>query len=136
MLAFLLKLSRLLPKRLISRLSKLKNNIAKANIRISFNAYLGLMVLVSIITPPITFSVSMVISSFFLEIVPSLIVSVLVALLAFVVSFGVAYAYPYFGISARKRNIDANLPLIANFLSVLSSSGMPPERVIRKGKCV
>ena len=131
MLAFLLRLSRLFPKRLISRLDKLKNNLAKANIRISFNAYLGLVVLVSLVAPIVTFLVSMVVSSFFLEIVTSLAISVLIALLAFAVSFGIAYAYPYVGISARKRNIDSNLPLIANFLSVLSSSGMPPERVIR-----
>ena len=131
MLAVLLKLSKVFPKRLLSGLSNLKTNITKASIKVSFNAYLGLMVLISLVAPIVTFSVSMVISSFFLEIIPSLVFSILIALLAFAVSFGISYAYPYFGISSRKRNIEANLPLIANFLSVLAGSGMPPERVLR-----
>jgi flagellar protein FlaJ len=97
----------------------------------SFDAYLGLMFLTFLVAPIVTFSVLTVILSIFLGIIPALIFSVLIALLVFAISFGVFYSYPYFGISSKKRKIEANLPLIANFLSVLSSSGMPPERVMR-----
>lgn len=131
MLALLLKLSRLVPQRALSVFTSLKSNMAKASIKMSFNAYLGLMVLVSLVTSIVAFSVSLVILSFFLEIIHSLIFSVLIAVLALASSVGVCYSYPVFGISSRGRKIDANLPLITNFMSVLASSGMPPERVIR-----
>jgi flagellar protein FlaJ len=36
-----------------------------------------------------------------------------------------------FGISSKARKIDANLPLTANFMAVLASAGMPPERIFR-----
>jgi flagellar protein FlaJ len=39
--------------------------------------------------------------------------------------------YPYLSISNKTRKIDANLPLIANFMAVLASAGIPPERIFR-----
>ncbi len=39
--------------------------------------------------------------------------------------------YPLLEISSRTRKIDANLPLTANFMAVLASAGMPPERIFR-----
>ena len=109
----------------------MKNNLARASIKMSFKAYLGLMVLVSLVTSIVVFLLSFLIFSSFLEIVSSAIFSVLIAVMSFAVSVGVCFAYPFFSISSRGRKIDANLPLIANFMSVLSGSGMPPERVIR-----
>ena len=97
----------------------------------SFNAYLGLTVLASLVTLIASFVVSLVIFSFSLGIIPALVFSVLIAILAFAISVGICYSYPAFGISSRAHKIDANLPLIANFMSVLAGSGMPPERVIR-----
>jgi flagellar protein FlaJ len=130
-LTFLLKLSELVPGSIVSRFSSLKNNLARASIRMSFKAYLGLMVLVSLVAFLVVFSFSLVVFSFFLEILSSFVFSVLIAALSFAVSVGVCFAYPFLNISSRARKIDANLPLIANFMSVLSGSGMPPERVIR-----
>ncbi len=130
-MTLLLKLSRVVPKTLRSRLGRLKNNLAKANIIMSFDEYLGLTILVSLIGCVVTFFVSFVLLSLFLEFVPSLGFSFLSSLLVFVISVGVCYWYPSIGISSRRQKIEANLPLIANFMSVLSSSGMPPERVIR-----
>ncbi len=34
-------------------------------------------------------------------------------------------------ISSKARKIEANLPLTANFMAVLASAGMPPERIFR-----
>jgi archaellum biogenesis protein FlaJ (TadC family) len=56
---------------------------------------------------------------------------VLIGLLASFVSFGTCYLYPLLGASSKARKIDTNLPLIANFMSVLASAGMPPERIFR-----
>jgi flagellar protein FlaJ len=109
----------------------LKNKLAKANIVMAFDAYLGLMVFVSLVGALVTFFVSFVVLSWLLEFVLSLGFAFVLGLLAFAISMGVCYWYPSIGISSRRQKIEANLPLIANFLSVLSGSGMPPERVIR-----
>ena len=130
-LALLLKLSTLVPERFRLMLGGLKNNLAKANMIMSFDVYLGLMVFASLVGAIATFAVSLVMLSFFLEIVSAFVFSLLLGVLALAVSVGVCYAYPYLGISSRTQKIDASLPLIANFMSVLSGSGMPPERVIR-----
>jgi flagellar protein FlaJ len=130
-LPLLLKLSRVVPRSLRSRLGNLKSKLAKANIVMAFDAYLGLMVFVSLVGAVVTFFVSLVVLSWFYGFVPSLGFSFLLGSLVFAISIGVCYWYPSIGISSRRQKIEANLPLIANFMSVLSGSGMPPERVIR-----
>ena len=131
LLSLLLKFSRVVPRSLRSKLGNLKSNLAKANIVMAFDAYLGLTVFVSLVGALVTFFVSFVVLSWLLEFVPSLVFSLVLGFLAFVISMGVCYWYPSIGISSRRQKIEANLPLIANFMSVLSGSGMPPERVIR-----
>jgi flagellar protein FlaJ len=126
-----LKLSTFVPKRGRLILEGLKSNLAKAGIIMNFDAYLGLMVFASLVSTIATFLISLVILSFLLELVAALVFSFLLGLLGFVISVGICFFYPSIGISARKQKMDANLPLIANFMSVLASSGMPPERVIR-----
>jgi flagellar protein FlaJ len=131
MLPLLLKLSRVVPLRVLSSFGGLKGNLAKASIRISFSAYIGLMVLTSLVSAFAVFSISLVVFFFSLPILSAVLSSFLLGLLASLMSFGLCYVYPVFSISSRARKIDANLPLIANFMSVLAGSGMPPERVVR-----
>jgi len=97
----------------------------------SFNAYMGLMVLASLISGVVVFLLSFLILFFSLQIVQVLVFSVVIGILAVLASAAMCYMYPMLGISSRGRKIDANLPLIANFMSVLASSGMPPERIVR-----
>jgi flagellar protein FlaJ len=132
MVLFLLKLSRVVPSRVLSGLDGLKGNLAKASIRINFSAYVGLMVLASFVSAFAVFSVSLVVLLFFaVPVLSAVLFSFFLGLLAGLMSFGLCYVYPSFSISSRARKIDANLPLIANFMSVLAGSGMPPERVVR-----
>jgi flagellar protein FlaJ len=97
----------------------------------SFTEYMGLMLLASLISGVVVFSLSLFILSFSFQIVQALVFSVAVGILAGLAAAATCYVYPMFGISSRGRKIDANLPLIANFMSVLASSGMPPERIVR-----
>jgi flagellar protein FlaJ len=97
----------------------------------SFKVYTGLMVLAALITGAAIFALSFFVFSFSLLIVQALLLSVLTGVLAASATFATCYVYPFFGIASRGRKIDANLPLIANFMSVLASSGMPPERIVR-----
>ena len=97
----------------------------------SFQVYVGLMVLASIVVGIVVFSLSFVILFFSIEIVEAVVFAVLTGVLAALASVGTCYVYPLLEISSRGRKIDANLPLIANFMSVLASAGMPPERIVR-----
>jgi flagellar protein FlaJ len=124
-------LSGLIPPRIVSRLGGLKKNLAKACIRMSFMEYTGLMVFVSLISIVVAFSLSLFILSFSFQVVQALGLSFMVGILAGLASAATCYAYPMFEISSRGRKIDASLPLIANFMSVLASAGMPPERIVR-----
>ena len=126
----MLKLSDLVPAGVLSRLTGLQKTLAQASIRMTFKAYVGLMAFASLISAAAVFLLSLLLF-YNLPLNQSLFFSFSGGLLAFLISAGVCYIYPMLGISSRTRKIDANLPLIANFMSVLASAGMPPERIVR-----
>ena len=77
------------------------------------------------------FGFSLLIFSTSLPIIPSIVFSIIAAMVAGITVFGFCYVYPVLAISSKVRKIDSNLPLTANFMAVLASSGMPPERIFR-----
>jgi flagellar protein FlaJ len=117
-------MSDLMPKSILSKFDSLQKNLAKANLGITFQAYIGLMLFSSIVSGIAALSFSILLSS-------SILFSILIGLIVFLSSFGICYIYPMFSISSKARKIEANLPLTANFLAVLASAGMPPERIFR-----
>ena len=119
-----LKLSQAVPKGMVSKFAGLQTSLAKASLKITFQAYVGLMVLSSIVAGIITFSMTLLISA-------NIIFAFLIGLLCSVSAFGITYMYPQLSISSKTRRIDASLALTANFMAVLASSGMPPERIFR-----
>jgi flagellar protein FlaJ len=127
----MLKLSRLVPQRLSSQLGVLQRNLARASIKVSFGVYLGLAMFTSLAAGATTFGISLLMLSISFPIIESTVFALLIGALVALVSVGGFYLYPLLAISSRKRKIDANLPLIANFMSVLASAGMPPERIFR-----
>jgi archaellum biogenesis protein FlaJ (TadC family) len=131
LLTLLLKLSGKIPRRVESKLGGLKSSLAKATNKISFEVYLGLLAFTSIVAgiAILTFSLVITVSSF--PLLQSVGIAFLFGFFAFFLSVGAYYLYPLLTISSRARKIDANLPLIANFIAVLASSGMPPERIFR-----
>jgi len=94
---------------------------------------MGLMLFASIVSGIAAFSFSMLLSSFSFSmfLYSSILFSVLIGLVAFLSSLGICYIYPLLEISSKTRKIEANLPLTANFMAVLASAGMPPERIFR-----
>ena len=77
------------------------------------------------------FIIAILIFSIGMPLIPAFIFSLVTAMVAGITAFGVCYVYPVITISSKVRKIDANLPLTANFMAVLASSGMPPERIFR-----
>jgi flagellar protein FlaJ len=94
---------------------------------------MGLMVFASIVSGIVALLFSVLVTSLMFSMVlsSSILISVLIGLVSFFSSVGMCYVYPVFDISAKARKIDANLPLTANFMAVLASAGMPPERIFR-----
>jgi flagellar protein FlaJ len=95
-----------------------------------FEAYLGLTIFTATITGILTFPISFLLLSFFnIQFLTPLPFSLIFGVLGSVIATGICYAYPKYVASSRANNIDANLPIIANFMSVLASSGIPPEAI-------
>ena len=109
----------------------MQENLSKAALKITFQAYLGMMAFSTLIATVLGFVLSLLILSIRLPFVPAFIFSIITGMVAGIVVFGFCYAYPVLTISSKVRKIDANLPLTANFMAVLASSGMPPERIFR-----
>ena len=65
-----------------------------------------------------------------LQILHPFFLPVLIGLLVGVSSVGFYFSYPFLVAASRRRKIDANLPTIANFMSVLAASGMPLGSII------
>ena len=131
-LTFCLRFSRIIHPSVMSRFGRLKKNLARASIKIGVQPYVGLMVFTALITSAAAFVVSLPILSF-VKVQSSLIFPFagLIAVLSFFSSFGICFIYPNYVAFSRGNNIDSNLPIIANFMSVLASAGMPPEAIVR-----
>ena len=127
---FFLKFSRLVHPKILSRAGSLKNKLDKANIKTGFSVYAGLMVFTGIVTGVVAFAVSvpmLLLLNFQLMLVFG--IAALVGVLASVFSMAICYLYPVYVAYSRGSKIDANLPMIANFMSVLASAGVPPEAI-------
>jgi flagellar protein FlaJ len=123
--------SKYVPSYFTAELKSMQDNLSKAAVKITFEAYLGLMVFSTLLAAVLGFGFSLLIFSIRLPLVPSFVFSLIAAMIAGIVVFGFCYVYPVLTISSKVRKIDSNLPLTANFMAVLASSGMPPERIFR-----
>jgi flagellar protein FlaJ len=123
--------SKYVPSYFTTELKSMQDNLSKAAVKITFEAYLGLMVFSTLLAAVLGFGFSLLIFSIGLPLVPSFVFSLIAAMLAGIAVFGFCYVYPVLTISSKVRKIDSNLPLTANFMAVLASSGMPPERIFR-----
>jgi flagellar protein FlaJ len=117
-------MSDLVPKSFLSEFESVRLDLAKAGLMITFEAFMGLTIFASIISGIVALSFALLLTS-------SVFLSILIGLIVLLTSFGVCYTYPYLSISNKTRKIDANLPLTANFMAVLASAGIPPERIFR-----
>jgi flagellar protein FlaJ len=125
-----LQLSRVVHPRIRIKSKWLRSNLIKASMKTSYQAFIGITVFTFILTSVTTLILALpLILRFNLQLVPTLLLSVLIGIGMGLSAVAVCYAYPLLVISSRARSIDANLPLIANFMAVLASAGMPPESI-------
>ncbi|MCW4002939.1 MAG: type II secretion system F family protein [Candidatus Bathyarchaeota archaeon] len=131
LLALFLTLSNHVPYFFTSKLENLREKLAKASIKITFQAYIGLIAFASLLAGVITLVLSLLFSSIALPILSAIVLSIFTGFISAMLAAVTCILYPSLAISSRARKIDANLPLTANFMAVLASSGMPPERIFR-----
>ena len=120
------KLSRVYPQ-----FQELHIQLKKGGVLIAFKAYIAFMVLTSIIvfgvSIPISFIVLPLLFGFpFLSVI-NFSFTLVIAVSAALITLLVMYIYPGLKASSRKAPIDKNLPYITNFLTLLSSSNVPPS---------
>jgi len=122
-------------QRLLPYFEDLHNQLKKGGVKIAFTAYLSFMILAAIIT----FTIPMIILSFLLPNIlrvsffsmENFLLSMMFALLSSVSTFILLYAYPGVKSSNRRVPIELNLPYISSFMTLLSSSNVPPRRIFR-----
>lgn len=124
----------LLNKRLAKvypQFQELHVQLKKGGVLIAFKAYVAFMVLISIIAFAVSIPVSFILLPLLLHFpflsVLNFAFTLVIAVSAALVTMLIMYIYPGLKSSSRKAPIDKNLPYITNFLTLLSSSNVPPS---------
>ena len=124
------KLEKIYPK-----FQEIHIHLKKGGIPIAFKAYIAFMVLTSIIALVAAFTLSIILLPFIISIphlsIMNFLASFTVAVSTAIVTLMIMYMYPGMKASNRKKPIENNLPYISNFLTLLSSSNVPPSTIFR-----
>lgn len=107
--------------------------LKKGGTLITFKAYVAFMVLTSIIAFAAAFPLSLIMlplltGILFLSVL-NFLFSFVVAISAAMVTLLIMYLYPGIKASNRSGPINKNLPYVTNFLTLLSSSNVPPSLI-------
>jgi archaeal flagellar protein FlaJ len=113
----------------------LQVHLKKSGTTVTFKAYVSLMVLSSIIA----FVATIIATPILLPVIlgfeflsfNNFLLSLMLAGLAFIFTLLLFYIYPGMKASNRKNPIENNLPYISSFLTLLSSSNVPPSMIFR-----
>jgi archaellum biogenesis protein FlaJ (TadC family) len=122
-------------QKLLPHFQDLHNQLKKGGVRIAFPAYLSFMLLASIIA----FIVAMIVLPFLLPVIlrtgffslGNFVLSISFATLSSIFTIMMIYVYPGIKSSNRRIPIEINLPYLCSFLTLLSSSNVPPRTIFR-----
>lgn len=121
-------------ERFLPEFEELHINLRRAGIAITFKAYVAFMFMISIIAfvAAITLSLIMIplITGWSFLSVNNFLISLLLAALSALMTLILTYAYPGVKANNRKVPIENNLPYISSFLTLLSSSNVPPSMIM------
>jgi archaeal flagellar protein FlaJ len=118
-------------EKIYPQFQELHIQLKRGGVLIAFKAYIAFMVLISIIAfaaaIPISFILLPLLTGIPYLSVMNFLFSLVIAVSAAMVTLLIMYIYPGMKASSRKGPIDRNLPYISNFLTLLSSSNVPPS---------
>ena len=118
-------------EKIYPQFQELHIQLKRGGVLIAFKAYIAFMVLISIIAfaaaIPISFILLPLLTGIPYLSVMNFLFSLVIAVSAAMVTLLIMYIYPGMKASNRNGPIDKNLPYITNFLTLLSSSNVPPS---------
>jgi len=122
-------------QKLLRYFQDLHSQLKKGGVTIAFPAYLSFMMLTSIVA----FIVPMLLLPFLLPVIlhisflsaGNFILSIMFAMLSSILTFILIYVYPGIKSGNRRIPIEISLPYISSFLTLLSSSNVPPRTIFR-----
>ena len=122
-------------ERLFPQFQDLHAQLKKGGVRVTYKAYVSFMIFISIIAFVTSLTLSLVMLPILMS-VPFLspvnfILSFMLAGLTFIMTLILTYAYPGLKASNRKLPIENNMPYISSFLTLLSSSNVPPSTIFQ-----
>jgi len=109
--------------------------IKKSGIPITFSAYVSFMFFISIIAFVASLVTSLALLPLIMKVsfisLSNLLLSPIFAGTTFLITFMLIYIYPSIKANSRKGPIEKNMPYITSFLTLLSSSNVPPSVIFR-----
>jgi archaellum biogenesis protein FlaJ (TadC family) len=122
-------------ERLFPQFEDLHTQLKKGGVRITYKAYVSLMFFISIIAFVASLLLSLVMLPLLMNVsffsVVTFVLSFMLAGLTFVMTLIITYVYPGIIASNRKLPIENNMPYISSFLTLLSSSNVPPSTIFQ-----
>jgi len=111
----------------------LEKTLTQSRLRISFKAYVSLIILSSTLVFLITIFTS---TAIFLQVLKmnllgAILFGVVTSIVMAAVTFLILYIYPKQAASRLKTKIEANMPFGTSFMAVLSSAGLAPAKMFR-----
>lgn len=119
-------------KYISSYVKPLKETLAKANIGILFEVYVGRMLFVSAASFVVIFS--SIFLTFLIIGIPLLITLVSAMIAATTISLIVLtlfHSYPFQLLTTKKSAIDTNMPFAINHMAAIASAGVPPSVIFK-----
>ncbi len=122
------------------RFERLNTSLKKAGMDISVRAYLGSAIVSSILVGILSFFITFVLSFFFLQtinstiatnslVINSLLIGLISAITCTIITYVPFLYWPQMKAADRKILMESGLTSTASYLSAMSSSGVPPDRL-------
>jgi flagellar protein FlaJ len=112
--------------------AELGPNLQRAALKISFQSYVSMMVLLSAASFGAAFAATIAAASLLgAPILLALLFAFGASVLCGAFVFGVLYALPSLLATNRRRKMDLELPYVTSHMSILSAAGMPPARMFK-----
>jgi flagellar protein FlaJ len=118
---------------LTPHLRDLELRLKRAGIRVSLPAYISFIIFTSILILILSLAAAFAVSFFFfrLTLLSSTLLSLTTGMIAFALTFALTYTLPSTMTGRRRKEIEVNLPFTLSYMSILSSAGLPPNRVFK-----
>ncbi|MEM4703468.1 MAG: type II secretion system F family protein [Candidatus Bathyarchaeia archaeon] len=105
-------------------------NLQRAKVKVNFKAYVSLTVFSAFLASIVVFvSVPLILYFFGIPTLPAVLFGIGSGLFAFAFSIIAFYGYPVYRADKLKRDLEDELPFTAGYMAILTSAGVPPEKI-------